>query len=304
VKVVITGITATLGRMLAERLLTKGHQVLGIDRRPWPGAPQGVQMFKADIRKRPAENVLRMHRPDALIHMATVTHFTTRFEERYKINLIGTRKILEECAEHEVGQVIFIGRHTVYGASADSALYHTEDDPPLAGATFPELADMSAADFYASSALWRWPQIDTAVLRLVYTLGPSRRGTLANFLGGGGRVATVLGFDPLFHLMHERDAAEAIIMALESKLRGVFNVAGPDPVPLSLLCKVTGVHAVALPEPIYPFMLGHFGFPKLPIGIVNHVKYPIVVDDTAFKTATGFEPSCDAIQTMEAFRWL
>jgi hypothetical protein len=68
---------------------------------------------------------------------------------------------------------------------------------------------------------------------MVYTLGPSRRGTLASFLGGT-RVPGVLGFDPLFHFMHELDAAESIVLALEKRVSGVFNVAGPQPVPLSL----------------------------------------------------------------------
>ena len=47
----------------------------------------------------------------------------------------------------------------------------------------------------------------------------------------------VMGFDPLFHFMHEDDSARAIVMALETKLRGVYNVAGPPPVPLSVLCE-------------------------------------------------------------------
>lgn len=303
-KVLITGITGALGRMVAERLLARGHQVLGIDRRPWPDAPQGIEMFRADIRKRPAEDVLRTHRPRALIHMATVTHFTTRFEERYRINLQGTRKLLEECDTYGVEQFLFIGRHTVYGAAPDSPLYHTEDEPPMAVSTFPELADLAAADLYAGSALWRWPNIATAVLRMVYTLGPSRRGTLANYLGGGSRVPRVAGFDPLYQFMHERDAAEAIVQALEKRVRGVFNVAGPDPVPLSLLCKVSGVRCLPLPEPLFEASLGRFGFSRLPAGAINHVKYPIVVDDRAFREAADFKHSYDEFQTMESFRWL
>ena len=96
--------------------------------------------------------------------------------------------------------------------------------------TFQELSDLVAADLYAGSALWRYPDIDTAVLRLCYTLGPLRQGTLAAFLKGP-RVPTVLGFDPLFQFIHELDAAAAIVLALEKGLRGVYNVCGPPPVP-------------------------------------------------------------------------
>ena len=301
-KVVVTGISGVLGRMVGLELVARGHRVIGIDRRPWPDAPAGVDMHMVDIRKRPAEDLFRTQHPDALIHMATVTHFTAPFEERYRINLHGTRAVFDHCHNYGVDTAIFVGRHTVYGASSDSPLYHQESDPPLAASTFPSLADMVAADFYAGSALWRYPELNTAVLRLVYTLGPSKRGTLASYLRGP-RVPTVLGFDPLYQFMHERDATHAIVLALEKRLHGVYNVAGPQPVPLSLLCEVVGKRAVGIPEPLFPKFVGRLGFSDLPEGATAHVKYPVVVNGRLFREATGFEPSFDEVQTMEAFRW-
>ena len=301
-KVVITGITGALARVVADRLVAKKHKVIGIDRRPWPDAPKGVTMVQGDIRKRPAEDVFRTEKPDALIHMATVTHFTTNLEERYRINLGGTRVLFDHCAEYGVKQAVFVGRHTVYGAAPDAPLYRTEAEPPLAAVTFPELADLVAADLFAASAIWRWPELRTSVLRLVYTLGPTRRGTLANFIRGP-RVPLVMGFDPLFQFMHEQDAASAIVAALEKKTEGVFNVAGPPPVPLGLLCKATGRRGVHIPEMLYRRLLGRFGFPRLPAGAISHIKHPIVIDNSAFVKATGFTHEFDEIQTMEGFRW-
>ena len=301
-KILITGISGTLARGVAYRLTRHGHTVLGIDKRPWPDTPQGVEMHQADIRKRPAEDVFRTARPDALVHMATLTHFTAGTEERYRINLGGTRKLFDYCHKYGVSQAIFVGRHTIYGATPDSPLYHTEDEPPLAGAAFKELADLVAADLYAGTALWRWPEMNTAVLRLCYFLGPSRRGTLASFLSKP-KVPLVLGFDPLFQFMHEWDAEEAITLAIEHKLRGVFNVAGPPPVPLTTLCKAAGRKPVQIPEFLYSRTVGRFGFPNLPDDAVNHIKYPIVIDNKAFVNATGFEAKYTAKQTMEGFRW-
>ena len=301
-KVLVTGISGFLGRMVGQELAARGHTVLGLDRRPWPDAPAGVQMFNADIRKRPAEDVFRVQRPDAVIHMATVTHFTAGFEERYRINLHGTRAIFEHCHQYGVKHALFVGRHTVYGAAPDAPLYHSESEPPLAVSTFPELADLVAADLYAGTALWRWPDMCTAVLRVVYTIGPSRRGTLASYLSGR-RVPRVLGFDPLFQFMHERDAATAIALALEAKIRGVYNVAGPRPLPLSLLCQIAGKQTVQIPEGMFPALVGRLGFSELPPGAANHVKFSLVVDSGPFQKATHFVPRYDEIQTLEAFRW-
>ena len=300
--ILITGITSNIGRMVAQILQQEGHRILGLDRRPWPDAPPNVKMFQVDIRKRPAENVFRTEKPEAAIHLATTTHFSTSTEERYRINLHGTRSFFDHCSQHDVKNALFIGRHTVYGAANDSPLYYTESDPPLAATTFPELADLVAADLYACSMLWQCPKISTGVLRFVYTLGPSRNGTLANFLSGK-KVPSVMGFDPLFHFIHEQDAARAIVKALEKKVNGVFNVAGPQPVPLSLLCHVTKQKRVALPEFVYQSSLGKLGFPYLPAGSINHVKYPIVLDGSLFKEKTGFQELFDEVQTMQSFRW-
>ena len=299
-KVLVTGIASRPGRMVAAELLKEGHQILGIDRRPWHDAPPGVEMFSADIRKRPAEDVFRTRRPDAVIHLATVTHLTRSREERYRINLGGTRTVFEHCRTYGVEQAIFVGRHTYYGADAESALYHTEAEPPMAVTTYPELADLVAADLFAGSTLWRFPEIDTVVLRIVYLLGPSRAGTLANYLRGS-RVPTVVGFDPLFQFIHDHDAARAIVCALQERLRGVYNVAGPQPVPLSLLIKATGRKNLPLPRPVFQRLVGRLGLPPLPKGAVNHIKYPVVVDGSEFEEATGFSPHFDEVQTMKAF---
>ncbi len=300
-KVLVTGAAGKLGRRVVCLLRDQGHQVLGIDRRPWPQAPEGVRLFQADVRKRPAEDVFRTERPEAVIHMATVTHLTHRTAERFRINLGGTRAVFEHAHRYGARQVVFVGRHTFYGATPDAPLYHTEEEPPMAVHSFPELADLVAADLYAGSALWRFPRVRTVVLRLCYTLGPLRSGTLATFLRGP-RVPTLMGFDPLFQFVHDEDAVESIVLAMHRELRGVYNVAGPRPMPLSRLIERAGREAVALPEPLAPWLLGRFGLPRLPRGALEHLKYPVVVDWSRFREASGFQPRYEAEEAIAAFR--
>lgn len=299
-KVLVTGISGKLGRVVTRELLARGHEVVGLDRRAWPGAPRHVRVVEVDIRKRPAEDVFRTERPEGVIHMATVTHLVERSPDRFRINLEGTRAIVEHCARYGVERLVFCGRHTYYGAAPDAPLYHTEEEPPLGVHDFPELADLVAADLFAGSALWRYPEVATSVLRLVYTLGPAKHGTLAAFLRGP-RVPVVMGFDPLFHFMHEHDAARAIVLALEKQLRGVFNVAGPPPVPLSALARAAGRQLVPVPEPLLNLALGRFGLPRLPRGALGHLKHSVVVDGAAFQKATGFVHEHDEGDTVRAY---
>ncbi len=303
-KVLLVGVAGGTARQCALTLRERGHEVVGLDRRPWRDAPKGIRNFEVDLRKRAAEDVFRKERPDVVVHMATVTSLTNvRAEERERVNLGGTRAVFEHSLQYGVKHVVFVGRHTYYGAAADSALYHSEDEPPMALGTFPELGDLVAADLYAANALWRSPQLEVSVLRFCYTLGPSRTGTLSTFLSGK-RVPMVLGYDPLFQFMYEQDFAVAVSLAVEKKPRGVFNVAGPNPVPLSTIARATGRSPVPIPEPVLVRMLGHFGFPRLPKGALEHIKYPVVVDSSAYVKATGFKWEVDEVETLERYRAL
>lgn len=299
-KVLVTGIAGSMGKLVAERLVGEGHEVIGIDRRAWYHPPDGVRVFQADIRKRPAEDVFRTQRPEALIHMATVTHLTHRSQDRYRINLGGTQSVFEHCHTYGVKRALFVGRHTYYGAGPESPLYHTESEPPMAVHSFPELSDLVAADLFAGSTLWRYPEIETAVLRCCYTLGPLRQGTLATFIRGP-RVPTIMGFDPLFQFMHEHDTAAAIVRALGTGLRGVYNVSGPPPVPLSVIIRATGRTNIPIPEPVFAFAMGRFGLPSLPKGALQHIKYPVVIDSSPFAEATGFKYALDEDTTLREF---
>jgi UDP-glucose 4-epimerase len=170
----------------------------------------------------------------------------------------------------------------------------------MASDEFPELLDLIAADLFAGSALWRYSSFKTCILRLCYTLGPSKSGTLGDYLQGP-KVPTVLGFDPLFQFMHEQDAARAVTFAIERGLKGVFNVAGPTPLPLSILIEEAGRERTPIPESMFSFMLGKFWLPKLPRGAIAHLKYPIVIDSRPFRAASGFEHVHDEYDTLRDF---
>lgn len=318
-RVMLTGTASNVGRSLAVELLAAGHEVFGIDRRGWDDAPEGLQFEKVDLRKRAAEDFVRRARPQTIVHLATVTHLFEQSEERYRINLAGTRSVFDYASEQGVEHVVFVGRHTYYGAGADAPFFHKEDEPPAQVGHFPELADLVAADLYASTALWRLPKLAVSLVRVCYTLGPSGRGTLAAFLRARTSeknrstpeqehgywddvVPLVMGYDPLFQFVHESDLVQALLRCIETRPRGVFNLAGPPPLPLSVIAREAGRRPLPIPEPLLRAMLGRFGLPRLSAGALEHIKYPITIDDSAFRAATGYAPAWGAAETLAEFR--
>jgi UDP-glucose 4-epimerase len=102
--------------------------------------------------------------------------------------------------------------------------------------------------------------------------------------------------------MHEEDAASAIALSLEKSLRGVYNVAGPQPLPITQIIRAAGRTPIPVPEPLFRFVIGRFGLPRLPPGALSHLKFPVVVDDSSFRAATGFQHAYDETATIEAYR--
>jgi UDP-glucose 4-epimerase len=299
-KAFITGIGSTLGHTLCRELCSRGHAVSGTDRRGPCPSEGGVRTVVGELGRSAVEEFVAEEHPDVIVHLASLSPFAVSEEKRRRLNLAGTRATVDLAMRSGVSAFVFVGRHWIYGAAADLPLYHREEAPPYAVETFPELADSAAADLLAATLLWSMPRIATSVLRACHTLGPSGRGILGQYLRGP-RVPTVLGFDPLVQFMHETDLVGAIVATVERRLRGVYNVAGDHPVPLSEVIARTGRSAVPIPEALFRLSLGRFGLPELPTGAIAQLKYPIVVDDSRFRAAASFSPRFDGKTTLGQF---
>jgi len=102
--------------------------------------------------------------------------------------------------------------------------------------------------------------------------------------------------------MHDDDVVQAISLTIEKRPRGVFNVAGPQPLPLSRVISTAGRTPFPVPEFVIKNLIGRFGFPRLPRGALAHIKYPVVVDAKAFRDATGFTHAVDELEAIRSFR--
>jgi UDP-glucose 4-epimerase len=300
-KVLITGIEGRLGRLLVLELLAAGHSVCGLARRGDGGDIDGVRVYHGDLRGTLILDVLRVEQPSVVVHLATISPFSNTSAARQRVNLLGTQALLSAVARYGVGGLVFVSRHLYYGAAADLPTYHREEDPPHGVETYPEAADLFAADLLATTALWSIARTRSVILRFCFSLGPSARGVLGQLLLGP-RIPTVLGFDPLVQFLSASDVVQAIRLAIEQGLVGVYNVGSNRPLPLSQMISQLGRHNVAIPEALFRISAGRFGFPDIPSGALSLLKYPIVVDDARFRSRTGFVPEHDEQQTLEQFK--
>lgn len=290
-KVLIAGIAGGQGRLLARRL-RESYEVCGVDRVPWEGAPRGITVHQVDIRKKKFEDVIRTEMPNAIVHLGFIRHFRTSPRERYDVNVRGTKQLLDHCVHHGVQNLVVFSSSYVYGAFPENPYYMDEDAPLSASRSYPEIRDLVEVDTLASGFLWRYPHIRTCVLRPVNVLGYYVHSMIGQYLREP-RVPTVMGFDPMMQFIHEEDVSDAIALALERGLQGVFNVTGPGEVPLHTAIRETGGIALPIPELIMrPLFAQAFRFGLLPYppGAIDYLKYPVTVSGARFVEATQFRP--------------
>jgi UDP-glucose 4-epimerase len=290
-KLLITGIAGGQGRLIARRV-GELFRIAGVDRTPWEGFPTNVRMHVVDLRKRKFEDVFRTERPDALVHLAFVRHFRADPRVRHEVNVLGTKRVLEYAVHYGVKRIVVLSSSYVYGALPDNPYYMNEECPLNVSRTYPEVRDLAEVDSLATGFLWRHPEVTTAILRPVPTLGYYVHTSIGRYLRQRW-APTILGFNPMMQFIHEEDVAEAIALALQTGAHGVFNVAGPGAVPLKVAIRETGGTAVPIPEPLARAVfqrLFRLGLYHTPTGAMDFLKYPCTVDGSLFERTTGFKP--------------
>ena len=302
-KVLITGISGGQGRLLARRLL-ESYEVCGVDRVAWEGRPREIAVHSVDLRKKRFEDVIRTELPTAVVHMGFIRHFRAGDRVRHDVNVRGTKQLLDHCINHGVQALVVLSSSYVYGAFAENPYYMDEDSPLSASRSYPEIRDLVEVDTLASAFLWRYPHIRTCVLRPVNVLGHYVHSMIGQYLREA-RIPTVMGFDPMMQFIHEEDVSEAIALALEHGLQGVFNVTGPGEVPLHTAIRETGGTARSIPEPIIrPLFerLFRWGLLPYPPGAIDYLKYPITVSGERFVDATNFRPLFSLQEIFQSLR--
>ena len=290
-RIVITGIGGRFGLALARRL-HRHCEIIGVDRRRVKRLPKDIDHERADIRRRRFEDVFRRERIDAVVHLNIMHNPRTSAGEHHDFNINGTKKLFELCAEHRVGKVIVLSSADVYGPDPRKTQFLTEDAPLMGGRNFGGIRDLISLDMFCNTFFWRHPEIETVILRPVHIVGqvnnaPSRFLRLE-------RPITLMGFDPMIQLIHVEDVISAIERALTPGIRGVYNLAGPSPVPVSYVLDKLGREPRRLPEPVLRTMLKMGWALKLsdwPWPEIDHIKYICMVDDSRAREELGFEHS-------------
>lgn len=238
-KVLVTGTAGFIGSKLAQQLLARGDEVIGIDnlndyydvslkqaRLDLIKDHPGFTDVRISIEDRAAmEQTFQQHKPQRVINLAAQAGVRYSLENPHSYiesNIVGFTNILEGCRHNGVEHLVYASSSSVYGANTNMPFsVHDNVDHPLSLYAASKKANELMAHTY--SHLYNIP---TTGLRFFTVYGPWGRPDMALFLFTKNILAGK-PIDVFNYGKHRRDFTY-IDDIVEGVVRVLDNIATPN----------------------------------------------------------------------------
>ena len=290
--VAITGVAGFLGQGLLRRLTgTMPRQIVGLDVADPAFRPRELEMHLVDVTR--ADLTPLLEGVEVLVHLAGVHDAIPGEELMARVNVTGTRRVLEAAGAAGVRQVVLVSSATVYGAWANNPIPLNEDAPLRPNPGFPLAAHKAEAERLLAEWGTAHPEAKVTVLRLATVIGPRADHALARMLRSRLPMGLAGASAPV-QFVHEEDAVEAIALAVAGDLPGLYNVAADGWLSRDDLRGLLGrrFQPGVGPE-LAERILGHLwpaGLVDLPPSVIPYLVHPWVVAIDRLRAA-GWSPA-------------
>jgi UDP-glucose 4-epimerase len=283
--VAITGVSGFLGQGLLRRLAAPppakspaGAGIIGLDISAPAFRSRDLAMHLVDVTR--ADLVPLLEGADILVHLAGVHDAIPDEDLMARVNVAGTRRVLEAAGAAGVGKVILVSSATVYGAWPNNPIPLNEDAPLRPNPGFPLAAHKAEAERLLAEWSAGHPDSVVTVLRLATVVGPRADHALARLLRS--RLPLGLSGAPApVQFLHEDDAVAALALAVSTELPGAYNVAADGWLSREDLRGVLGRRfQPGVPPELAARMLGRLwpaGLADLPPSALPYLLHPWVV---------------------------
>jgi UDP-glucose 4-epimerase len=303
-RVLLTGVSNPLGAEVARRLAPQVQFLFGCDVADPVSALEEMDFVHADTRHAAIAKLIRQLRIDTVVHMALTVDSAQEDRASHETNVIGTMNVLTGCTgpASRVERVVVKSSQAIYDAGPTDPSFFSEDmvGPERQGSNVTR--DLREMEQLVGEFALRNPHSSVTTLRLGYRV--TEETTLAKYLSLP-IVPTFAGFDPRLQLLHEEDAAEAIVRSVIGEHPGVFNVAGNGVVLVSQAIAIMG----GRPAPVlFPYgrWMARFGLRALtgiflPGHLADVLTFGSVADCTRLAAEFGWSPAYSTRAVMDGF---
>ena len=307
-RVLVTGGSGFLGSHTVAALAARddvAHVVSG-DLRPPSTPPDGVIAVTLDVTDAVGvREVVAAHRIDTVVHLAAIVNPGTLDEDtERRVDVDGTRNVLEACAAGGVRRVVISSSGAAYGYHADNPVPLRETDPVRGNEEFTysrhkRLVEEMLADYRRDR-----PDLEQVILRIGTILGPGVANQITA-LWDAPRLVRVRGADSPFVFAWVDDVTGAIVAGATGTATGAFNVCGDGRMTVADIADRLGKKTLDLPAGVLAAALRVGRALRLTVHgpeRVGFLRYRPVLDNTKLVTELGYTPRYTSREAFE--QWL
>lgn len=307
-RVYVTGGNGFLGSSVVAGLAAGATEIVvsGDVREPARTVPD-VVYERADITQ-PEELVeqFRRHRIDTVVHLAAIMnpgpHITR--EQEYRVDVDGTRNVIDACLATGVGRIIVSSSGAAYGYHADNPSWITEDQVIRGNAEFAYSDHKRIVEELLAELRESHPELEQVIFRIGTILGETVNNQITA-LFQRRRVLAIAGSDSPFVFIWDQDVVGCMVRAATDGPAGIYNVAGDGAVDVHTLATVLGKKLLTVPAWLLtavlavakPLRLTRYGPEQ-----VGFLRYRPVLSNKKLKCEFGYTPAKTSRQALEA--WL
>jgi UDP-glucose 4-epimerase len=301
---VITGGSGYIGSRLIERLSERDdtERIAIWDVRPPRQYRPNVEFHEVDVRdKARVRELMQRERPDTLVHLAFILNPMHDQDAMYDIDVGGTQNVLEAATDAGVEHALVTSSATAYGAFPDNPVPIEEDHPVRGVPDFEYARDKAEADRLCQLWALQNPDRTMTIVRPCIVFGPNVDNYIVRLWTNQPFQADFGMGDPPFQFVHEDDLVEALVLLLEGRHDGAFNVAGDGTMTSREMAETIGMKRRRVPLKLY-WRLGGVMWKlrqsETPPGNIHFALHPWVVSNEKLKSL-GWKPQYDTRQTFE-----
>lgn len=305
-RVLITGGSGFLGSHVAAALVGRPDVelvVAGDVRRPQHPV-DGVVYDDCDV-TRPDGMVplLRRHGIDVVVHLAAIVNPGRDHALEYRVDVDGSRHVLEACVEAGVRRVVVSSSGAAYGYHADSPEWLRESDPVRGNDEFPYSKHKRLVEELLATYRQEHPELEQVIFRIGTILGPTVQNQITALWDGPALLA-VRGSDSPFVFVWVDDVAAAMARAATDGPAGIYNVAGDGRMTVREIARRLGKPVVTVPAGVLGFGLRIGRALRLTVHgpeQVGFLRYRPVLANDALRRDFGYTPAKTSAEAFEAY---
>jgi UDP-glucose 4-epimerase len=310
-RVAITGASGYIGSRLVRRLESEDsvEYILAIDV-VQPSTPFGTKtVFVRHDVTQPFPDLLAKHGIDTVVHTAYLLRPSHDRNFARRVNVEGTRHLLDACEAAGSRKLIYPSSTSVYGAYPDNPPLLTEDMPVRPVKDFQYSEDKVAAETLINRYAAQHPDFVATILRSPPIMGTNADNFIARAFSKPFLVK-VGNADPPMQFIHEDDFLGVLVDAITNDMprtyaAGTYNVAGNCTISWTEMCTMLGRRVITIPPTLlYPLtdLAWQLRLNRdSPACGLHFIRYPWVADTDKIKRELGIEFRYTSKEAWQAF---